>query len=207
MDSITCTHGQDVGVTCEEACTNNEVRLVDGTDQTNGRFEICLGGTWGTVCDEEFHNIDARIVCKQLGHPYAGAEAVFGGVFGIGDDSIAISNLHCVGTEDVITDCFFTTGSDVSTCSHANDIGIICQGLCTNGDIRLADGVSSIANAPPNSGRVEVCFNGEWGTICETGWSTKDGQVTCGQLGFNNEAQCECDHTFVSSFVIENIVL
>ena len=167
-------------------------RLVDGTDATNGRFEICIGGTWGTVCDEEFHNIDAKIVCKQLGHSYEGAEAVFGGVFGYGEDAVAITTLHCVGDETAITQCFFTTGSDVSSCSHANDVGIICQDLCSDGDIRLADGASTILDAPPNNGRVEVCFNGEWGTICENGWSTNDGQVTCGQLGFANDVQCEC---------------
>ena len=184
-DDITCTHTQDVGVTCEEACTFGEVRLIDGKDSSNGRFEICLGGVWGTVCDEEFHNQDAKIVCKQLGLEYMGAEAVFGGVFGYGEDSIAITSLHCEGTENAITECFFTTGSDVSSCSHANDVGIICQGLCSNGDIRLANGARAVADAPPSSGRVEVCFNGGWGTVCEDGWSTKDAQVVCGQLGFD----------------------
>lgn len=190
-DDITCLHFQDVGVTCEEACSNGEVRLVDGTDSTNGRFEICLGGTWGTVCDDQFHNIDAQIVCKQLGLEYQGAEAVFGGLFGYGEDSIAITTLHCDGDEDQIIDCFYSTGSDVSVCSHANDVGILCQGLCTNGDIRLVDGSSSTADATPSNGRVEVCFNGRWGTVCDNGWNTADGQVTCGQLGFKNDVQCK----------------
>ena len=77
----------------------------------------------------------------------------------------------------------------MSSCSHSNDIGVICQDVCSNGDIRLADGVAGEAEAPPASGRVEVCFNSEWGTVCENGWSTNDAQVTCGQLGFQNNPE------------------
>ena len=31
---------------------------------------------------------------------------------------------------------------------------------------------------------MEVCFNGEWGRVCGTNWSTKDAGVVCRQLGF-----------------------
>ena len=184
----TCTHIQDVGVSCEEACTTGEVRLLDGTDQTNGRLEICIGGLWGTVCDEEFGNEDARVVCKQLGLEYAGAEAKVDAHFGEGDDDVALTTLHCNGDESALFDCFFKTGSAV-TCSHANDAGVVCQGLCTNGDIRLVDGDVVQENVPPNSGRVEVCFNGEWGTVCDNGWSTNDANVVCTQAGFQSSRE------------------
>ena len=52
------------------------------------------------------------------------------------------------------------------------------QENCTNGDVRLVEG-SGI-----NEGRVEVCVNDAWGTICSINWDNKDRQVVCLQLGF-----------------------
>lgn len=48
---------------------------------------------------------------------------------------------------------------------------------CSDGDVRLVGGSS------PTEGRVEICFDRLWGTICGSNWDYRDAAVTCRQLG------------------------
>ena len=38
-----------------------------------GRVEVCLEGSYGTVCDDNFSNTEASVVCRQLGFSENGA--------------------------------------------------------------------------------------------------------------------------------------
>ena len=49
---------------------------------------------------------------------------------------------------------------------------------CTTGKIRLTGGTTQY------EGRVEVCMNGVWGTICDNGWDSIEAYAVCHQLGY-----------------------
>lgn len=50
---------------------------------------------------------------------------------------------------------------------------------CPHGSIQLMGGNN------PYEGRVEVCINRKWGTVCNRGWRDVDARVACRKLGYN----------------------
>ena len=53
-------------------CNTGDIRLVGGSDQSEGRVEICINDQWGTVCDDRWNSNDANVVCNQLGYTFMG---------------------------------------------------------------------------------------------------------------------------------------
>ena len=50
-------------------------------------------------------------------------------------------------------------------------------GDCEEGTIRLVDGIIE------QEGRVEVCIDSVWGSVCDEGWDKTDAHVVCRQMG------------------------
>ena len=61
-----CSHSNDVGVSCRPA-RYGELRILGGDNATAGRLEVFVNGQWGTVCQDFWSRNDAIVACRQLG--------------------------------------------------------------------------------------------------------------------------------------------
>ncbi|XP_014048050.1 uncharacterized protein isoform X3 [Salmo salar] len=144
-----------------------QIRLVNGL--CSGRVEIYHNSQWGTVCDDDWDMNDAKVVCKQLGCGSA-MSSPGSAHFGQGSGQIWMDDITCLGSESTLTQCSHTT---THNCKHGEDAGVVCSGV----QVRLVNG-SGLC-----SGRVEIYYNGQWGTVCDDDWDMNDAKVVCKQLG------------------------
>lgn len=106
------------------------VRLLGGPTSREGRLQVRVNGTWGTVCNYGWTRLDAALVCHQLGLvlnpddwflerseiPQAGT-----------NEDILLSNVRCDDDDTDITQCRAERSQDFEfSCSHENDVGIRC---------------------------------------------------------------------------------
>ncbi|XP_072494132.1 antigen WC1.1-like [Notamacropus eugenii] len=188
-----CSHSMDVGVICSRY---TDFRLMDGSSICEGRVEIQVSGTWRTLCDSHWDLADANVLCSQL-HCGVAMKPPEDANFGQGSVPITRDTFYCTGTESHLWNCSVTI-LGTSTCSTGKVATVVCSGNQTqslkfnnsqsdqektpilfseNAQLRLLSG------SGPCSGRVEVYYNGTWGTICDDSWDLRDAQVVCRQLG------------------------
>ncbi|XP_052228461.1 neurotrypsin-like isoform X2 [Dreissena polymorpha] len=119
-DVNNCGHEKDVGV----ECTLN-IRLKNGSRPSQGRLEVFYNNTWGTVCDNNFDILAARVVCRMLG--YTGSTfAVHGqAAYGQGTGKIWLNIVTCTGSDSRLFNCRANWG--VHNCRHSEDVGVDCD--------------------------------------------------------------------------------
>ena len=119
--------------------------------------------------------------------------------FGFGAGDVLLNNIACNGSEMMLSQCEMDASVSCPN-DHSSEAGVRCQGInkqyqlkyihthffttvnttgnCTYGEVRLVGGSTEY------EGRVEVCINDEWGTVCDDNWGTVDATIVCKQLGY-----------------------
>ena len=89
-------------------------------------------GAWGTVCDDGWNYIGARVICRQLGFG-SSAIAFASAGFGQGLGPILLDSVTCIGNESTLVSCGHLGVNITRSCDHSEDAGARClshQGSC-----------------------------------------------------------------------------
>uniref|UniRef100_A0A663N8X9 SRCR domain-containing protein n=1 Tax=Athene cunicularia TaxID=194338 RepID=A0A663N8X9_ATHCN len=196
-----CNHAQDAGVMCSGSAGFGSLRLVGGGSRCDRRVEIFQDGAWGRVLDDQWDVQEASVVCRQLrcgeaGTAYSPPKAERG------TGPVGLRGVRCAGHEANLSLCNTSLPESALAAGVAEDVGVVCGGECHcagprvtsvragspwqqlgfvpaagSRRLRLVNGAGRCA------GRVEIYYQGVWGTVCDDGWDPSDAAVVCHQLG------------------------
>ena len=80
--------------------------------------------------------------------------------------------------------------------THSLPLLPACSSPKDNGNIRLVDGHSI------REGRLQICMNRRWGTVCDNQFDTPDAIVVCRQLGFSTPSKKVGAYNMVTIFMV-----
>ncbi|NWV72555.1 CD6 protein, partial [Dasyornis broadbenti] len=113
-----CSHKEDAGVVCSE---HQEWRLSGGRDGCAGRVEVFFRGTWSTVCDSTWYELEAAVLCRTLGCGNALRRPSFG-------HTLPGKMLYqCGMPQPSLAQCHWTFNKS-APCHQSRAAGVICNG-------------------------------------------------------------------------------
>ncbi|XP_022082373.1 deleted in malignant brain tumors 1 protein-like isoform X2 [Acanthaster planci] len=144
---------------------------------------IEFGGQQGAVCNDGFDVYAADVVCKQTLGSTSKATARFPPTSGSGLQ-VFLDQVECRGDESALMGCVHGKLGDSGKCTVENSAGVICWNPDDFPSYAKNHGIFRLSGGPVSTaGRVEVFFNGSWGSICDEQWDVEDADVLCKQLG------------------------
>lgn len=168
--TTTCSRGQEARAQCSNPYPV-DARIFGGTQR--GRAEVEYNNVWGTICAHGWDKNAATVFCRMNG--YSVGNVIPSTITPHGSGQIWLDGLQCNGSEVSILQCGHSRWG-VHRCYHKVDAGVECTEPFKI-SVRLSEN---------STGRVEVLFNNEWGSVCDNSWDDKASAVVCQMLGFSD---------------------
>nr|KAI8754918.1 neurotrypsin-like [Biomphalaria glabrata] len=193
-----------------KAITDLQIRLRDGENRFEGTVEVFYNNTWGYVCDDDWTQLEAEVVCHMLGYQRSGAKALIDNEFHSNHIyGYLLDEVSCQANKSTLDDCSHSAWGK-HNCYQAEKAGVNCATACswpcseTGCDSKTGLCVSCIPGYEGDfcnititdlqirlrdgqnrfEGTVEVFYNNTWGYVCDDKWSQLDAEVVCHMLGY-----------------------
>ncbi|KAK2512286.1 hypothetical protein Q9233_016362 [Columba guinea] len=158
------------------------LRLVGGGSRCDGRVEIFQHGTWGRVLDDQWDVREASVVCRQLRCGEA-EKAYSPPKPERGTGPVGLRGVRCAGHEASLTLCNTSLPGSALLGGVVEDVGVICWEFVA---LRLE-------NSGGCSGRLQVFYNGTWGSVCSNSMTPDTVSLVCKELGCGDGGSLEAD--------------
>ncbi|XP_040297148.1 scavenger receptor cysteine-rich type 1 protein M130-like isoform X1 [Bufo bufo] len=158
--------GRDVGVICSES---QSVQLMNGPARCAGTVQIYHKGKWSMVSGDTWTSVNADVVCRELkcGHAINVTTMVMHGA-----GNIWLKGLRCAGHESKLWECPSSSWEMVDS-GDKEAARLVCSEFI---DLHLVGGGNRC------EGRLEIYYNGSWGSVCNNVMTTQTASLICKQL-------------------------
>ncbi|XP_067345081.1 cartilage matrix protein-like [Channa argus] len=152
---------------CRSTNSLDSVRLVNGTSLCSGRLEVKSNQSWSLVCEADFDQPDAEVVCRELG---CEAPSIHQGeLYREVDTPMWTREFDCRGNESALLEC--RSPDSARTCSAGKAVGLTCS-----------EPVILVGDTSRCAGRLEVKHMGKWRPVDGSDWTLKEAAVACREL-------------------------
>ena len=105
------------------ACMDYDIVLFGGTTDGEGQIGVCINNTYATICDDFWDELDAQVVCRQIGLNDSGHAIATSGNRAL-TMLPALDRVRCLGNESSISACLIDYDPG---CGISEGAGVICQ--------------------------------------------------------------------------------